>query len=130
MEKQELENIMLQYLNMPGASHSLFNFLDKIKEDIPEEMRLPAVLSASIWNLVIRGLVYFDIVANRSSYNWLIYLTKNGIEAAKGGEYNPNDPAGFAERIREDVPTITETEEVYMVEALNALKAAVIWHQK
>lgn len=75
-------------------------------------------LYSATWALISRGLAYFDM--SQDVTLWQLNLTEKGNAVAEDTEPNPDDPAGYMERLLDAVPTTTAAVQMYLREALHA----------
>ena len=74
-------------------------------------------ITATLWGLVARGLVYID-VSQSAPENWEWRLTTAGTASAKDENFNPDDVEQFFQRLRASAPDLPHVVGLYMREAL------------
>ncbi len=118
-----LQSRILRLLGQPGADKRL----GKGRHYFPEAVRAsyrgeapPAAheISATLWGLVARGLVYIDL-SQSAPENWEWRLTDAGSASAKDENFNPDDTEEFFKRLRTSAPDLPEIVGLYMREALS-----------
>ena len=77
-----------------------------------------------IWSLIIQGIVVPGISndAHGSNLPW-IQLTEWGKTCLNSGEYMPYDTGSFLRRLRNQIPGLDSSVELYLKEALNSFRA-------
>lgn len=117
-----LESRILRLLGQPGTDKRL----GKGQHYFPEAVRAayrdapsptPQEISAALWGLVARGLVYIDF-SQSAPENWEWRLTRAGDASARDEQFNPDDPEEFLKRLRVAAPETPALVELYMREAL------------
>lgn len=72
---------------------------------------------AAYWSLVAQGLAYIDI-EQPTPENWSLELTAAGLAAVQDQEINPDDPAGYLQRLFASIPDAGATVRRYIDEAV------------
>jgi hypothetical protein len=113
-----LQSRILRLLGQPGVDKRL----GKGQHYFPEGIRAayrdapppePQEISAALWGLVARGLVYIDF-SQSAPENWQWQLT--GAASARDEQFNPDDPEEFLKRLAVAAPAAPPC--LYMREAL------------
>ncbi|WP_437298906.1 hypothetical protein [Sorangium sp. So ce426] len=73
----------------------------------------------AMWSLVAQGLAYID-TTQPSASNWELRLTASGYAVLKDSEFNPHDPSGYIDRLRQQIPQPSQVVLRYMSESLYA----------
>jgi hypothetical protein len=76
----------------------------------------------AVWSLIGQALAHIDY-SQPAAENWELHLSEAGLAAARDKEVNPNDPAGYIQRLLNEVPGISEVVKGYAHEALFAYNA-------
>jgi hypothetical protein len=74
-------------------------------------------INQAMWSLIARELAYVALSAG-SPGDWRLHLTERGYAIVRDQQINPDDPAGYIERIVKQAPSTTDTVKLYLREAL------------
>jgi hypothetical protein len=133
VQREQLQSTILKLLARPQVDHRLgkgqhyfteavLNHFGPVTRDRPGGPPASANVNRSdvleiLWSLVGQGLVYVDI-SQAAPENWAWVLTGAGRAAAADEDANPNDPAGFLQRLKDRVPDASPTVQQYAREAV------------
>lgn len=127
MTSSEVQSRMLRVLSTGNADARLGrgdSYLAESLRCVPPEAHRPnpAQIMEAVWSLVAQGLAYIDY-SQPAAENWTVRLTAAGKAAANDEEVNPDDPAGYIQRLIVDVPGISAVVRGYAEEAVRAYNA-------
>jgi hypothetical protein len=126
MTPSEVQSLLLKVLARGGDTRlgrGQHYFSQAVRNTAPSSDRpTPRQIMEAVWSLIGQGLAYIDY-SQPAAENWELHLTEAGLAAACDEEGNPNDPAGYIQRLLGEVPGISEVVNGYAQEALFAYNA-------
>lgn len=119
---RDVRQVILTHLASGGSSR--FGEFYLVADVTRESGSSRSAVWEALWSLVGDGLLYLETAGQQSSTdNWQWQLSESGKRAAEGGSWEPRDPDGFMNRLREEVPNLDPDIEMYFREALGAFSA-------
>lgn len=111
-------------LSSTGMRYTLSAFSEEVRTKLSENIQgYHAYYSMAIWDLLNRGLIYFEIQSTQRLDCWTICLTEKGKALAENRSYNPDDPVGYMEKLNDDISDLSKEEILYFMEALYCYEA-------
>lgn len=128
MTSAEIQRLILRYI---AQANGVDTRLGRGRYYLPEGVRKTAhtentlgdqEIMEGVWSLIAQGLAYIDYFQSAVE-NWSLHITANGRAVLSDQGINPDDPAGFIQRLNREVPDLNEIAESYVCEAVSAYNA-------
>jgi hypothetical protein len=121
MTPSEVQSLLLKILarggdTRLGRGQPYFSQAVRVAAPSSDRPTLRQIMEA-VWSLIGRGLAYIDY-SQLAAKNSELHLTEAGLATARDEEVNPNDPAGYIQRLLNEVPGISEVVKGYTHEAV------------
>ena len=121
MDDLQVQTALLEYLadgnndrRLGRGQHYLFA---GVKARHVEDPPGADQLMAAVWALIAQGLAFIDI-SQPAAENWKVVLTQEGRAAAAGDPFDPRQPEGYLEDLRDAVPDADQLLFEYAREAI------------
>lgn len=127
MTDAEIQSEILRTICRPGARRHLAGIWSAsftAQTGRRPDPQLSQQNMEAVWSLIAQGLAYLDFT-QPSATNWVLLPTAKGRSAISDEDINPDNPTGYMQSLKRQVPGVSETVTNYVSEAQSAYRAGL-----
>jgi hypothetical protein len=128
MTRDEIEMALLKVLGSPiepdkRLGQGKWYLIQRLNQETAANPPVTSIqFMQAVWALTANGLCFIDFT-QPSSDNWTLELTDAGREALNDQDYIPDNVPAYLRKIAADVPDLSPTANLYLVESIQCYTA-------